>query len=198
MEAWFRPDSVGRHQLLGKWGESTNQEYRLHLASGVIRLDLRDQSAQASVSAYTTGSQQALVGSWHHLAVTYDGRGGATAAQGITIYIDGAAVPLTRINHAAYVAMENLTGPLQIGRESPQWKQYDGGLDEIRLWNVVRTASEIQAYRTTELTGVEAGLVAYWKLNEGTGTTAADATPTGQTVTLLNGSTWVAGSPPIP
>ncbi len=100
-------------------------EYRLRLASGVIRLDLRDNSAQATVSAHTANGQVSLIGSWHHLAVTYDGRGGATAANGITIYIDGVAVPVTRINNPAYVAMENLTAPLQIGRES-------NGLEAIR------------------------------------------------------------------
>ena len=44
------------------------------------------------------------------MAVTYDGRGGATAANGITFYIDGVSVPVTRGNNAAYVAMENLSG----------------------------------------------------------------------------------------
>ena len=98
-ETWFRPDAMVRHQLLGKWGDGSNSEYKLHIASGVIRLDLRDNSAQATVSAFTASSQVSLIGSWHHLAVTYDGRGGATAANGITIYIDGVAVPVVRINN---------------------------------------------------------------------------------------------------
>ncbi len=180
---------------IGKWGDGSNAEYRLHLASGVIRMDLFDNSAQARVSAYTTSSQASLIGSWHHLAVTYDGRGGATAANGITIYIDGVAVPLTRVNNPAYVAMENLTATMQIGRESNGWRQYDGGLDEMRLWNVARTPSEIQSYMTVELSGAEAGLVAYWKLNEGTGTTVADDSPANHTATLFNGPAWVSGGP---
>ena len=198
VELWFRPDALVRHQLLGKWGENTNQEYRLHLSSGVIRLDLRDNSAQATVAAYTTNSQVSLIGSWHHLAVTYDGRGGATAANGITIYVDGVAVPVTRGNNPAYVAMENLTAPVQIGRESPSWKQYDGALDELRLWNVVRTPSQLQSAMTTELSGTEAGLVAYWKFNEGVGGTVADDSPGDHTVTLLNGPLWVYGGQSIP
>ncbi len=156
LETWFRPDSMVSHQLIGKWLDGT-AEYRLRLASGVIRLDLYDNSAQATVSAHTATSQASLIGSWHHLAVTYDGRGGATAANGITIYVDGVAVSLTRINNPAYVAMENLTAPLQIGRESNGWRQYDGALDEMRVWNVVRTPTEIQSYMTMELSGAEAG-----------------------------------------
>ena len=195
MEMWFRPDAMSRHQLLGKWSDGSNGEYKLHIASGVIRVDLRDHSANAVVSAFTASSHASLIGSWHHLAVTYDGRGGATAANGITIYVDGVPVPLTRFNNAAYVAMENQNAPLQIGREGPSWKQYDGGLDELRLWNVARTAAEIQSTLTTELGSLEPGLVGYWPFNEGTGVTAADGSGEGQAATLVNGAAWLAGGP---
>jgi hypothetical protein len=193
MEMWLRPDAMVRHQLVGKW-DGTQAEYKLHIASGVIRLDLRDASAATTVSAFT-GNLSALIGSWHHLAVTYDGRGGATAANGITLYVDGVAVALTRLNSATYVAMEDLTAPLQIGREGPSWKQYDGGLDEVRLWSVARTASELQATLGVELSGAEPGLVGYWRVNEGTGTTADDASPTDRAMTFFNGVTWAAGGP---
>jgi hypothetical protein len=49
----------------------------------------------------------------------------------------------------------------------PSWKQDDGGLDDLRLGNVTRPASEIQAAMATELSGVEAGLVACRRFNEG-------------------------------
>ena len=130
---------MARHQLLGKWGEA-DRNTNCIMASGIIRMDLRDTSAQATASVYTSASQAALIGSWHHLAVTYDGRGGATAADGLTFYIDGVAVPVTRINNPAYVAMENLTGA---GADRPgesEWQQYDGGLDELRLWNLAADA----------------------------------------------------------
>jgi hypothetical protein len=195
MELWVRPDAMVRHQLLGKWGSSTTSEYRLHIASGFIRMDLKDGSANATVSVYTSASQTALIGTWHHLAVTYDGRGGANAAAGLAIYVDGVAVPVTRINNAAYVAMENTTGSLQIGRESPSWQQFDGALDEIRMWNVARTASQIQSTMATEVGGGEAGLVAAWQFNEGSGVTVTDAAGAGNAATLFNGAAWIAGGP---
>jgi chitodextrinase len=195
-EMWIRPDVLsGKYQLLSKWGETANQEYRLYIAANVIRLDLRDQSAQATVSAYTSSSQAGLAGAWHHLAVSYDGRGGSTAAAGITIYIDGVAVPLTRSNNAAYVAMENLGATLQVGRESAAWKQYDGGLDELRLWAVARTAAQIQAARTTELSGAEPGLVGYWRFNEGSGASSDDSSAGSLAATLNSGAFFGAGGP---
>jgi hypothetical protein len=198
-ELWFRPDTMSAKQnLLSRYPGGANQEYRLSIASNSIRLDLYDSSAQATVSAYASASQASLAGGWHHLAVTYDGRGGATAANGITIYVDGVAVALTRNNNAAYVAMENRAIPLQIGRESTNWRQYDGGLDEIRIWGLVRTPAQIQAAMSTELTGAEPGLVAYWKINEGIGTAVADSSPSGLAATMFNSPTWSAGGPMMP
>ncbi len=55
IEMWMRTDAISKHQLIGKWGESTNQEYRLQIAAGTIRLDLKDQSANAMVSVFTNG-----------------------------------------------------------------------------------------------------------------------------------------------
>ncbi|MEZ5418121.1 MAG: LamG-like jellyroll fold domain-containing protein [Vicinamibacterales bacterium] len=197
LEMWFRPDAMGRHQLIGKWGESTNQEYKLSIISGGIRIDLRDQSAQAGAYAFSLVNFSSLVGAWHHLAVTYDGRGGATAADGLTLYVDGVAPPLFRTTEAGYVAMENLADPVQIGRGGPVWRQYDGGLDELRLWRVARSAAEIQATMATELSGLEPGLAAYWRFNEGTGGSAADAVNGGGLATLENGTLWMLGGPVV-
>jgi hypothetical protein len=197
-EMWLRPTSMGRHQLIGKWGESSDQEYKLQVASGGLRLDLRDQSANATVSVFTTSTYNAIVGSWHHLAVTYDGRGGATAADGVTMYLDGLPLAVYRVNDPAYVAMENLADVVQIGREGPAWFQYGGAMDEIRLWNVARSQAQIQAAMPAELTGLETGLVTYFKLNEASGTSAVNTVTAAPSATLWNGASFVAGAPTAP
>ena len=50
-------------------------------------------------------------------------------------------------------------------------------LDDFRVWNYARTQEEIQADMNQEVTGVEEGLVGYWRFNEGEGTTAHDMSP---------------------
>ncbi len=196
-EMWIRPETMAvRQGLLSKWSDPPNVEYRLYVAAGnTLRLDFRDNSAQATASAYVAGNLSSLQGGWHHLAVTYDGRGGSTAADGIAFYVDGLVVPVVRVNNPAYVAMENGTRALQIGRESGGVSQYGGGLDELRLWNVARTPSQLQAHMAAELSAIEPGLIGYWKFNEGTGTTAADDAGNGLTATLFNSPTWTAGGP---
>ena len=88
-----------------------------------------------------------------------------------------------------------MTASVQIGREGPNWKQYNGALDEIRIWNVARSQGQIQSQMFFELNGSEPGLVGCWKLNEGFGTTAADNSPLGNTAIMYNGPTWVSGGP---
>ncbi len=194
IEMWFRPDTMAQKRtLIGKWFDGPNQEYRLYIASNSVRLDLYDASTTAMVSSFAPLS---LTG-WHHLAATYDGRGGATAADGIAIYIDGAAVQSFPMNDAGYVAMENTAVPLQIGREGPQWQQYDGSLDDVRLWNVARSVTQIQAFRSAELSGAQPGLVAYWKFNDGAGTSAADVVGS-HPLTLFNNPVWLTGGPVTP
>jgi Concanavalin A-like lectin/glucanases superfamily len=196
IETWFRPNTMtAKQNLIGKWGDGSNQEYKLYIASGTIRLDLRDSTRQATISAYTTSSQVSLTGGWHHLAVTYDGRGGPLAANGVTIYVDGVVIPINRINNASYVAMQNSAAILQIGRESAAFKQYNGALDEIRLWNVARTQDNIQTSASQELTGAVPGLNGYWRLNEGAGSVATDDSQSGNIATIRNGVTWNFGGP---
>ena len=58
---------------------------------------------------------------------------------------------------------------------STDFANFEGTLDEIRLWSVARTGAEIASAKDLELTGSEAGLVVYLKANEGTGERLADA-----------------------
>ena len=103
IEAWVRPGSLsGAQEIVGKAGE-----YRLVFLHGALLLQLRDNSSGARTFVTASVNLSSWVGSWHHIAVTYDGRGGPTASQGVTIYLDGVAVPVGREDNAGYVAMEN-------------------------------------------------------------------------------------------
>lgn len=68
---------------------------------------------------------------------------------------------------------------------------WQGKLDEFRVWNVFRTEAEIKANMKVMLKGSEPGLVAYYKFDEGTGTTIADATGD-----LSNAATMVSATKP--
>jgi hypothetical protein len=67
----------------------------------------------------------------------------------------------------------------------------DAGTNDARVVSDAGDASSCS-------TNVGAGLVGYWKLDEGTGTLAVDATGSGFTGTLMNAPTWSPDVPPTP
>ena len=65
---------------------------------------------------------------------------------------------------------------------------HDGNIDDISVWNIALTQSEIEQYMNCPPTGDEAGLIGYWNFEEGSGTTALDLTANGNNGTI-NGAT---------
>src|SRR5262249_19144535 len=88
--------------------------------------------------------------------------------------------------------------PLRIGaRGNDLATGFNGVIDDVRLWNVARSAAQIAQNMTQRLTGNEAGLAANWTFDEGVGLVANDSSPNGNTATLFNGPQWVSSSASI-
>jgi hypothetical protein len=69
---------------------------------------------------------------------------------------------------------------------------------EVRLWSDARTDAELKANQNVQLGGGEAGLVAYWKMDEGTGTTLNDSQTAGSFDGTINGGEdWLVGGSPF-
>ena len=52
------------------------------------------------------------------------------------------------------------------------------------------SSGQISANYRNQLTGSQTGLVANWKFDEGSGTTAFDSTATPENATMNGGATW--------
>jgi Concanavalin A-like lectin/glucanases superfamily/IPT/TIG domain len=88
--------------------------------------------------------------SWHHAAGTYDGAM-------MRLYLDGVqvvALPKTG-------SLLTTTGALQIGTGDATDETWKGNIDEVRIWSVARSASQIQATMLQRLDSAP-GLVAAW------------------------------------
>lgn len=122
---------------------------------------------------------------WHHVAAVID--------QGaITLYVDGVSVATASFQGAPAANNETFT----IGESTGfPGRFFDGIIDEVRIWNVARSASEIAANVSTMYNGDEPGLAAYLPMNEGTGTSVNNLSNTdvsGMTVNM-DQSNWVEG-----
>lgn len=74
---------------------------------------------------------------------TYDGRGGASAGDGITMYINTKVAPATNGTVGTYVAMENLDIDITIGRLTGI-DSANGKIRSTLIYNRVLTPSEIK------------------------------------------------------
>lgn len=98
-------------------------------------------------------------GTWKHIAVTRTKSSGA-----IAIYINGV---LDKTGTCSNYGTLNAPSFVRLGGMQTATNYFNGSLDDIRFWNVVRTQAQIAANMNQELNGDEAGLVAYYKCNQG-------------------------------
>jgi hypothetical protein len=117
----------------------------------------------------TSLTETFFFGIWYHVAGTYDG---AT----VRLYINGNLVG----SHAIAKTINwdlGYFGSYIGGNGRDPFNKFNGQLDEVRIWNVARSQTEIQASMKRRLTGTETGLMGYYRLDEGTGQIINDLSP---------------------
>lgn len=129
----------------------------------------------------TVTGPDVVLGTWTHLAATYDGNN-------MRLYVNGqlAGGPV-----ATKISL-NKKSPLRIGagatERNPDYL-FAGQIGEVQVWNQARSAEDIKKSMNYRLLGNEPGLVGYWPLNEGSGNIVTDKTGKGSNGTI-NGATW--------
>ncbi|MDD7888152.1 LamG-like jellyroll fold domain-containing protein [Flavivirga sp. 57AJ16] len=126
-----------------------------------------------------TANNDLPLNTWTHVAVVYDGSNAEIFYNGISEGSENGSNPILVSQLNFYLG------------EHPTWpdRRLSGQLSDVRIWNVARTAGEIQASMDAFLSGSETGLVANWKLDEGSGTTAEEQVNL-TSATLGAGTTW--------
>ena len=99
--------------ILGKESSGAREWSWFLTSNGTYRLRVRDPSA--GVQCQRTADVAIVANVPHSITITYDGSGGASAADGIVMYQDGASFASTANNNASYVAMETPGGVVELG-----------------------------------------------------------------------------------
>lgn len=202
VQAWIKLSSTANSGVIGgklfhsdsRWGYGlfANSEGVAGVFPGKVSFTVgQSWNSMHSVLSSTTLN----TGTWYHVAGTFDG-------QLLKIYINGVLDNTTDIG-SPYTMTPPTSYPFCIGKFSAEDGRYfHGGIDELSVWNIARTASDISSTYNTILVGNEPGLIGYYKMNDGVGTTLTDeqtnfARATGTDGTIYN-ATWEGGDTPLP
>ena len=182
IETWFNADDVVGSQMIWAINENAKGE-------NILVLGLSDSNIQvwhwngSSNTALLTGSSTISAGQWYHVALTISGGTVNVFLNGVS---EATASKSVTVNNDDWFSLgqEWDTAPSDF---------YDGKLDEVRVWNDVRTEAEIRSNMCKTLAGNEDGLVAYYKMTDGSGTSLTDNSTNSNTGTLTNmdDTNWV-------
>lgn len=140
------------------------------------------------------------LGRWTHIAVTYD--------EGhVLIYFDGVKVGEGNTNTKPVTFMAYGNNPGEGGSPSPRYfwvgYSYEAGRDlmgqlcEMRIWNYALSVEQInEPAHFYSVDPHSAGLLAYWKMDEGKGKVLKDSSPNGNDLALDGEASWVKVSLP--
>tara|TARA_R100000654_G_scaffold26242_2_gene49807 strand:+ start:1759 stop:2514 length:756 start_codon:yes stop_codon:yes gene_type:complete len=119
----------------------------------------------AGVNQFGVFTTNLSLNNWYHIAMVRN-----TTAKTWTLYVNGSAYPVyTYTNQAT----GGTSAPFEFAKNSSLYM--DGILDEVSIFNAVKSASDITAIynsgKPTDLSG-ESNLVGYWRNGDPTGTAA--------------------------
>jgi parallel beta-helix repeat protein len=186
IELWLKTSVIPSDwaRLVGKGGLDT-RNYAMWIAHtayptpGIIHWQI---SYQDGITKYATVDSTTVVtdGSWHHVAGTFNG-------SAMALYIDGAFEA-----DVAFPAGKtpDITSDAVILGYGNVHNYYNGLMDEVRILNRTLTAAEIQAdFAAPAHYPVRNGTVAWYHLNEATGTTVTDSSGNGNQG-IISGAGW--------
>ena len=164
--------------------------------AGDFMLWFRGDNKKAQFYLYDTGFKDILsddvfpASSWSHIAAIRDGGT-------ISLYVDGIQQAATLANNQALGGNEKV---LYIGNQNESVAtgySMNGAIDDLAIYSVALASNEIYQIATTNTSlatlGYTSGMQAYWKFNEGIGTSVADTSGNENNGVMLNGATWTNG-----
>lgn len=197
VEGWFYPTNLGGTGDIATYGRTI---FSSSATSNVYPLWVTVYGSQIWLRTWTTATTDRIINAglttnqWYHLAITST-KGGIT-----TTYLNG--IPVDSYTNAG-TASVNWPTSFTIGAIRPvrptSILAFQGLIDEVRVWNNIRTGSEILANMSIPISPIPTNLVGYWKFDEPYPTTTAfDSAGTQQNGTLANGAFFAPSDLTLP
>ena len=166
IEAWIKieqlPSTAGSSFYIISKEQVNDRSYGLKLSGSNDKLvmyyfsDVSDFTRYNSDDSFVDADD---VGTWIHIAISVN-----VSAKTVQMYKNGSPINSTS-DSLLSISILDTSSKFSIG-ESYGGDYFDGLIDEVRVWNDIRTGTEISDNYEKELVGDEAGLVGYWQFND--------------------------------
>ena len=166
IEAWIKTTSTQNVNEIIGWGSTTaiNNVVEFRTSNGKLQFILNDGTRFYSY----TSSSDVNTGKWVHVAIVKSGTL-------VSLYINGQIAAATAAGNDASTPTVNAAniGLLAYRGASTAYgpiagSYFNGGIDQLRVWNTAKTSADIAANMFVEMVGNETGLVASYDFNQGT------------------------------
>ncbi|HAV64783.1 MAG TPA: hypothetical protein DCY13_20745, partial [Verrucomicrobiales bacterium] len=182
VEGWMNWAALGAHARFFDFGTPWQQmKVASHGDRTTLRFDLYESGAHIGSrdGRHMIWLEDFLrVDRWIHVAAV-------SGPQGMKLYVDGTLVGEDPFPGSFAAIGNNATNWIGRGLQQNDFDDdFNGFMDEIRVWSVARTAEQIRADMNRALTGDEAGLVGLWNFDD-PAHAGRDATPHGHDGILM-------------
>ncbi|MCH2022992.1 MAG: choice-of-anchor D domain-containing protein [Saprospiraceae bacterium] len=174
LECWFKTNTISNTNkvLIAKEVTDDAEGFTVSVANNNIYFNF------PGIGSLTSNGIQ--LNQWHHVVAVFD-FGNAY------LYLDGVLVS-TGFFEYNFNTTENLyIGARHLNSGGGNIEHFDGAIDEVRIWNTVRTQNEIRENIHLTLRGNEPGLIAYYQFNNDLSVGTTDGVI--DAMSLSNGST---------
>lgn len=186
LEGWFKSAVSGDMTIYQVTDPDTDNElFSIGLNNaGNFVVNSAFDGSNANITSTTAYNDEF----WYHYAVTYDG-------SSMKLYVNSQEVGSTGVGAFDPIQTRYVIGRSGAKDSDAGSSYFNGWIDEMRLWNYARTATQVSATQNQVIPGDEQGIVdpegdlgvwAYWNLSEGQGSVITDATPNSHAGDLKN------------
>lgn len=182
---WMKPTGIYDYQYpLSSNTDAGNKLWNIYThADGTISLDYIDAPGTYYTLSSTT-TPITTANTWYHVVAVFDVTDTVGGNGTAHVYVNGWEIPLDSNAFSDWFGVGS--PPLTIGKDRDG--QFDGLIDDVRVWDRALSTNEVADLYNASAPAMPTP-IAEWKMDEGSGTTAADSIGSNDG-TLLGGPVW--------
>ena len=195
ISGWINPYMASDNDIIfSKDGDDEDNRILLYIDVSTEDLYIKyENGGMNQYGRYTSFTTAVYQNKWTHFAVVFNGSGSGNSGK-LKLYLNGSAVELSFTGTIASTITNASGQSFYIGKSGSEY--FDGKIDEVRIWNDVRTDAEIKASYNRSISDPydESSLKLYLRMNNGPGSIAFDHSSSMAHGTLVNDPTWTSQS----